>query len=358
MRVPMAGWVIGALCLAGDASAQAMRGSVLDARERPVVGALVDVTTPAGEVMGRATTNRRGAFFVRLALPGTYRVRVRAIGYAQVRVGDQAVTDETLELPVVRMTEAIATLPELVATAPAGRCRSARETGQVLAPLLEAAASALEVMEQVVRLGEARHVVELIERRAFATRRDSIIEADTIRVAELAWPVVSADPERLRAEGFGNAPDGPRAGRWTFFGPDATVLFAPWFLSEHCFDLVEAAPGTGEIVVRFEPNARDDKVRLGGRLVLDATTLALRELHFEHRNLPSYLPQGSAGGVVHFVPDTAGGWRPDHWAMRAPLLATPAPPVPPLIGLPGRNPLPPRPRVVGSVQVLGRVVKP
>jgi hypothetical protein len=348
--------LLAALAVPSVLAGQGVRGSVVDDAGRPIANALIDVSTPAGEVVGRGVTNQRGAYVVRLAQAGAYQLRVRAIGYAQVRMGAQQVPTTIRELPVLTMTDAVAMLPELVARSSAGRCSSAPQTGLVMAPLLEAAAGALEVMEQTLLLGNARHTVEIVDRRAYATRRDSLIEADTTRLAELTWPVVSADAERLRLEGFGHEPTGARTGRWTFFGPDASVLFADWFLSEHCFDLVEPEPDAGTIVVRFEPNVRGGKVRLSGRLVLDATSLALRELHFEHRNLPSHFPGGSAGGAVYFVSDASGVWRPDRWMMRAPLTVLPPAPPMPIGSAPRVNPLPRPPRVVGSIEVHGRVV--
>src|SRR5690606_20021844 len=148
-----------------------------------------------------------GVYLVRLTSAGVYEVRVRAIGYAQARLAELHVPAELIELPVVRMTEAVALLPEVVTRASAGRCRSTPETGRILAPLLEAAASAMEVMEQTLALGRPRHVVEIVQRSALATRRDSIIEADTTRLTGLSWPVVSPGVDVLRVGGFAKSPE-------------------------------------------------------------------------------------------------------------------------------------------------------
>ncbi len=346
MRSHLGLCLLTALVIPGLLAGQGVRGSVVDDASRPIANALVEVSTPAGEVVGRAATNQGGAYLVRLATAGIYQLRVRAIGYAQVRLAELHVPAEMIELPVVRMIEAVAVLPEVVTRASGGRCRSTPETGRVLAPLLDAAASALEVMEQTLALGRSRHVVEIVQRSALATRRDSIIEADTTRLGGLSWPVVSPGAEELRANGFASAPEGRRGGRWVFYGPDAAVLFSEWFLAGHCFDLIEAEPGSGTIVVRFEPTGRSDKVRVGGRLVLDQTSLALRELHFHHRNVPGNLPDGAVGGSVHFALGADGAWRPERWRMWAPI-ALPAR-AGQLVRL-QRNP--------GTVEVSGRVVE-
>jgi hypothetical protein len=356
MRSNLGLCLLTALVIPGLLAGQGVRGSVVDETGRPIVNALVEVSTPSGEVVARGATTQVGTYLVRLPTAGVYQLRVRAIGYAQVRTSSRELSTALIDLPVIRMTETVVVLPEVVARSSEGRCSSSPGTGLVMAPLLDAAASALEVMERTLSLDNARHTVELVHRRAIATRRDSVIEADTTRLSELMWPVVSADAERLRLEGFGHEPTGARTGRWTFFGPDASVLFADWFLSEHCFDVVDAEPDAGTVVVRFEPNVRGGKIRLSGRLVLDAKSLALRELHFEHRNLPSHMPGGSAGGAVYFVSDATGGWRPDRWVMRAPLTVLPPAPPMPIGSAPRANPLPRPPRVVGSIEVFGRVV--
>jgi len=346
MRRYVGVWLLAALVMPSVLAGQGVRGSVVDGAGRPIANALIDVSTPAGEVVGRATTNQGGTYLVRLATAGAYEIRVRAIGYAQVRLTDLRVHAEVVELPVVRMSEAVAVLPEVVARATGGRCRSTPETGRVLAPLLEAAANALEVMEQTIELGSTRHVVEIVHRTALATRRDSIVEADTTRLGGLSWPVVSPGAEELKTNGFARAPEGRRGGRWIFYGPDAAVLFSDWFIAGHCFDLIAPDPGSGTIVVRFEPTGRSDKVRVAGRLVLDQTSLALRELHFEHRNVLGYLPDGSVGGAVHFALGADGAWRPKRWRMWAPA------------GLPARVGQVVRlQRNLGTVEVSGRVVE-
>jgi hypothetical protein len=353
-RAPL--WLLAAVVSPAILAGQGMRGTVADGVGRPIANALVEVSTPAGEVVGRATTNLGGVYLVRLATAGAYHVRVRAIGYAQVRMDGQQVSSAIRDLPVISMSEAVPVLPELVALSSAGRCSNAPGTGRVMAPLLEAAAGAMEVMERTLVLGSARHDVEVVHRRAFATRRDSLTEADTTRLTELSWPVVSPGVDLLRERGFAVAPDGARGGRWILYGPDASVLFADWFLAEHCFTLSDGGTEASVVRVRFEPIGRRNVVRIAGELVLDRKSLALRELHFEHRNLPSHLPARSAGGSVHFVIGADGAWRPDRWMMRAPLEAVAPVSSAPLSGAPGRNPLARLPRVVGSVEVQGRVV--
>lgn len=345
MRHYVGACLLAALVMPSVVAGQGVRGSVVDDAGRPVANALVEVNTTSGEVVARAVTNQGGAYLVRLASAGLYEVRVRAIGYAQVRIAELRAPAEVITLPVVRMSEVVAVLPEVVTRASGGRCRSTPETGRVLAPLLAAAAGALEVMEQTLALGPSRHAVEIVQRTAIATRRDSIIEADTTRYAGLSWPVVSPGADVLRQGGFAKAPEERRGGRWIFYGPDAAVLFSDWFLAGHCFDLVEAEPGSGTIVVRFEPTGRSNHVRVAGRLVLDQTSLALRELHFHHRNVPGQWSDSAVGGAVYFALGADGEWRPERWRMWAPL------------ALPARSGQVVRlQRNPGTVEVSGRVV--
>ena len=106
-----------------------------------------------------------------------------------------------------------------------------------------------------------------------------------------------------------------------YHGPDLRVLFADWFLDAHCFsfDLNDKDEAAGIIRVKYEPKGKSKLVDVSGELVLDATNMALREFTFVHRNLPSHIKEGKAGGMIAFARLESGAWLPVRWEIFAPI---------------------------------------
>lgn len=80
--------------------------------------------------------------------------------------------------------------------------------------------------------------------RQVTTGRRVATRTDTTRESLARWPVESVEPDSLRIRGFVRplAPIEARQGL-TYHGPDAEVLFSPWFLESHCFQsLVLTSP--------------------------------------------------------------------------------------------------------------------
>src|SRR3954468_12560 len=61
--------------------AQAVRGVVVDATDRPVPGVVVFMVDTSSTVVARGLTGERGEFRVAAARAGTYRLRTMRIGY-------------------------------------------------------------------------------------------------------------------------------------------------------------------------------------------------------------------------------------------------------------------------------------
>ncbi len=62
-----------------------IRGTVIDVvRDRPVVAATVHVLDEADRIRGEAITDEAGQFLLPRLAPGAFRLRVRALGYAEV----------------------------------------------------------------------------------------------------------------------------------------------------------------------------------------------------------------------------------------------------------------------------------
>ena len=340
--------------LAGPVGAQSIRGQVLDAAtSSPLASALIEVRSDSGEVLIRRTTDRGGRYFIVLPRAGRYHVSIAAIGYVRRRAQAVDVAAETMILADARLEATSVQLAEVVTRAGGGACRLTPDASARLARVLDAGAEALQVMQATLASGTLRVGAEVIDRTVMLTRRDSLIEDDTLRLEHLSWPLHAVSATVLEATGFATETPGPGGSGWEFFGPDAEVLFAPWFLETHCFDATSSR-NNDSLIVSFRPKRRvGARVDIAGRLVFDARTLALQRMEFEHQYLPSSMPRGTVGGEVQFATTRDGTWLPVRWSMRAPMgsesLLT--------AGTPGGRSIQHRiNRIIGRHEVLGRVL--
>lgn len=297
--------------------AQVLRGRVIEAGGAPVPRALVELRLPDGSVPARTRSGASGAYAIVAPGPGAYRLRVVAIGYSPHLSEAFALATNTVH-PDVTMARVAVTLAD-IEVLERSRCGSGGG-GAVLARLLDAARTSLDVMQATVT-ADSGFAVRVVRRTALATRRDSLITADTSAAQVTRWPIESVDPDSIRKVGF--MVEGPVEGGtgYHWFGPDVRVLFAEWFLADHCYHLAGSA-ADGILTVRFEPTGSRRRVDIAGTLELDATTLALHRLTFEHRNLPAPLRAGAAGGEIRFAERGDGVWLPVEWRIRAPILGS------------------------------------
>lgn len=295
-------------------SAQAVRARVLEEGGAPLPRALVELRRPDGTLAARTSAGRDGAFAVAAPAPGRYRLRVLAIGYSPYQSSFFELPGAGLPMTDVRLVRVTVTLADLEVLE---RSRCGGGAGTVLSRLLDGAATALDVMQANLAGGDG-FTSRLVTRQALATRRDSTIAADTSAVALVRWPLVSIDPDSIRVHGFMREGAVPGGTGYHWFGPDVRVLFADWFLANHCFRVERRGLGDSTIMLSFTPAAMGTHVDIAGTLVLDATTLALHRLTFDHRNLPAPLRSGSAGGEVTFA-ELGDGWVPVSWRIFAPI---------------------------------------
>jgi hypothetical protein len=302
------------------ACGQLVRGRVLEAgTDAPIARAIVELRLPGGQVANRGITAPNGSFAINAPRAGRYQVRVAAIGYSPYLAPGFEVPPEGVTYGDVRMTRAAVTLTELQVLG-TSRCGTGGMGSDVLTRLLEAARTSLDVMSGSLTAGGNGFNVEMVHRQALATRRDSVISADTTRGAMMRWPIESIDPDSIKWLGF-MVPSGfagENAGH-LWFGPDVRVLFADWFLESHCFRVEARSADTTAITVVFDPVIERGRVDIGGTMVLDPRSLALRALTFEHRNLPRPFRTGMAGGELRFAEQASGTWLPISWRIFAPI---------------------------------------
>lgn len=288
----------------------------------PVAGALVILIDSMGREARRTLSSPSGGFSLALPGPGRYQVRVLRIGYAGWISQPNLFTPGQRKETRLIIEDRIIQLAAIEVTATRSRCGVRPGGGDIIASLLSEAEKALAITDQTIRQGHLRFRTETYVSRP--TADGAIGERSTSTSSGQAfWPVASADPDTLAKYGFVHEPprrpsDPSQTAGPVYFGPDAKVLFADWFLDGHCFSVVPAPDSVATIVVNFAP-ARGARRDIRGRLTLDRQTLELRSLEFWYTGLGRWVTGDSAGGSLSFHKLNSGAWIIDRWVLRAPI---------------------------------------
>ncbi len=302
-----------ALCLAGRAPAQQLRGTVRDsATGRPIIGAVVIATDSAGSQLARA-----------IAGPdGTYRLtpRARATRIQAVRIGFRprtfevpaALGDATVDITLA----AIPTLLEQVHVVADKAACPPRADADAAAALYEQARAAL-LATVVAR--EANPA--MVTRLAF----DRTLDANGVRPLSQTVRMETADRATVSFNAVQDAADLARrgfardsAGHRTFLGPDADVLLDDSFAAAYCFRLAPPDRTQPSLVgLAFTPAVRaSDRVDIDGTLWIDSVARRLHHTEFRYLNLDELSTGFNAGGTVSFrevAPDIV---LIDRWTLR------------------------------------------
>jgi carboxypeptidase family protein len=301
--------------------AQTVRGRVLDQASRPLVGALVELRDTSGRSIKIVLTAASGGFLIDAPSPGRYRYRVAAIGYQPQPPRLIDVPANGLQLPDVLLATMAMRLPDLVALGHGRYCSKNSPTDETFDRVLESAHTALQIMEAALNERRVAFEVGIIHTRTLYGTFANFAVADTVVEPLARWPVLSIDPDTLRAFGFSRELSPGDEGTREYYGPDARVLFADWFLESHCFtvDKPKKNHSADTLHVRYAPAHGSKRVDVAGELVLDAHNLALLQFSFKLRNLPNWMPDEAAGGDMEFSPLKSGLWMTKSWAIWAPI---------------------------------------
>ncbi len=315
LRAALGGILLAAM--ARNAAGQTISGRVVDsATAAPIYGAMVELQDSAGRVLREVLTAPSGSFAIAPPVAGVYRYRVAAIGYRPLPAVRLTVTVAGLDLGPIAMARTVMRLPDIVARANLTSCGTAQVAADpVLGRLLGSARNALEVMEANVYSGDLAFAVELVHTSTSTYGNHTAVTGDTMHVPLVGWPIRSLDPDSLRRFGF--AADLPNGGQ-IYYGPDAAVLFADWFVAQHCYTVAVQRDSSGEtIAVHFEPE-HPRHADIAGDLFLDPESLALRSMAYHLMHLPYSVKDGAVGGTMTFDDRASGLWVPTSWAIWAP----------------------------------------
>ncbi|MEO5826441.1 MAG: carboxypeptidase-like regulatory domain-containing protein [Gemmatimonadales bacterium] len=323
----IAGVILSSFLMLGTTTtlgAQSITGQVVDAETgADLAGALISAADPAtGIIAARAISSGSGRFRIVVARTGAWRLTVAAIGYSPVRMA-VTMADSVVAVPQIRLARHAFRLPEIVAAASGSTCRPDTAGAPVLDRLIREAETALGLVQATIDSRRLEFATETWNRRSFVGSADTLRGKDVAR-GRASWPIASADPGQLQREGFVHdpgeerTPDGFRddAGP-VYYGPDAGVLFSPWFLASHCFAV--AGGSAGSLRISFAPRGIARRADVEGELVIDPATSSLTAIVFRYVGLPGWVPAGSAGGEVTFKRLDDGLWIVSSWKMRAPI---------------------------------------
>ena len=297
---------------------QQVRGNlVADSSGRPVPSAIVELLDSSGVAVVQTVSSGDGRFALTAPRPGSYRIRVRRIGFKST-LGDLEtlaagrVATITLRLPALTVT--------LAPVEVVGRdvCPAEMRGGSPTGDVWEEARKAL----LLTALARAEHRLEV---RSERYSRDVVVSSRQILNEHVS--VMTGDSIAL----FRSAPaeDLARLGYvWqqsngvVYFAPDADVMLAESFAATHCFQLVpDPAKNDAIIGLRFTPTVPDTLPEVSGVLWLDRVTSELREMEFHFVRAPTGLPDDSLiGGKVGFEMLPSGWWTVNRWELRIPLV--------------------------------------
>lgn len=311
-----------ALGFASPLRAQVVRGTVVDATERPVSGVVVALLDSTDAIVARALTDDAGEYRLLAARAGTHRLRTLRVGYQPTLSAPHVLTVGGLtvvRLIVDGVRVSLATVRVVDRTA-CGRA-AASSAEDVFAAWDQAmttiAATALTSSARGLT-ATTMQIDRTVEPNGRRIRRQDV----SMRTEYVTQPWKSVSAETLRRTGYATT---DAEGWTTYYAPGLDVLVSSVFLEDHCLRLV-AARDTGEIGVAFEPTpARRQRSEIRGVLWLARSSAELRRLEFSYTAGPVATSTFDAGGSMTFSRVPSGASVITSWEIRMPELIKDSP---------------------------------
>jgi len=276
-----------------------------------ISGALVALMDSTHRVIREGVSGEDGTRSLR-APPGSYRVRVRRIGFLPFVSEPVSVAPGT-DI-AVRVNSPRVVLETIVVTSKS-RCGPIDPNEGILIVVWNEIAKALRASQLSAR--DFSDYAQSFVYRKNLNARGVVVSSDTIfRPVGNAKPFGVRDAAALAAQGYvvGNE----RLG-WVYYGPNEGVLLSDQFAATHCFQVVREKGRPGQVGIEFEPVAGRSLPDIAGVLWVDQSTAELRELIFRYVNA-GLLERFKAGGFARFRRVPSGVWIVDDWALRGPIL--------------------------------------
>jgi hypothetical protein len=275
----------------------------------PVSGALIALLDSRDNVVAEGVGTEDGTRTLRAA-PGTYRVRVRRIGYLPF-------VSKTVTVPgandLVLDVESPRVVLQSIVVNSRSQCRRNDPNASALATVWDEIDKALRSSQLTVQdlagIGQGRTYRREIRNDGTIISADTTIFSIT---AKRPFGAIDADTLALKGYVIGDEING-----WRFFAPDETVLLSEQFAATHCFRLVRQSDRAGQIGVALEPAPQRKLADISGILWVDQQTSELRELVFRFVNA-GLVSQFDAGGYTRFRRLASGAFIVDEWRLNSP----------------------------------------
>ncbi|MDX1395274.1 MAG: carboxypeptidase-like regulatory domain-containing protein [Gemmatimonadota bacterium] len=304
--------------LSATTAGQTIVGTALEAGGAlRVSGALVSLLDADGAATDQTLTSASGAFLLRAPVPGTYRVRIERIGYA-----DWLSETYTLEEGERRSVEVrVSRDPVRLDALHVEVTRTCVGTQDGVAAVEDVWSEARKALESSV---EAQDVVDL---RFDTTEQERWLDAETLAIRDVSTrrrtrvrlpPFEVPSGETFAADGFARFPGDSTI----YLAPDAAALLSSAFHASHCFGLTRTdADGEPRIGLTFTPRPDRAVPEIDGVMWLAEETAELRRVEFNYVHVP--LPRGVnrrlLEGVVVFDRLPQGPFYVSEWRLRLPI---------------------------------------
>ena len=298
------------------APAQEVRGRLVSVDGEAVPWALVRLVAEDGSELMTVVSSTSGAFNLRSANPGTFRVKAERIGYAATVSEPMSLTrDEPLTLVLTAVDSPIE-LPVLEVETESF-CGLGRRAGPTLLAVWTEVRKALELQTETNESGaydfEGEQYKFVVDRMGRPVDDELAAEqTEKVRFSGSSG-FYAIDPEVLAEQGFRTTtPENDRE----YYAPDARTLLSESFQSGHCYSVRRDEDRLG---LRFEPMyLSDHKVDVDGALWLDEESGELQTIEFEYVSggIPGYQLDG---GYLEFERLPEGAWIVRRWWLREPV---------------------------------------
>ena len=277
----------------------------------PGNGALVALLD-GDRVITEALSSENGTVTIR-STPGSYRVRVRRIGFHPF-VSDPVALPFKGELRLHIETKRIV-LDAMVVSASA-QCGAIKRDAQTLSTVWDEITKALRASQLTPTDLNGIRRMQLYKREL--GKNGEVTSSDSsMRPVTGQRPFGVPDPTSLVRLGYVRGD--PQNG-WEYFGPDEAVLLSSEFAATHCFKVVrDEKKREGQIGVAFEPAPKRTLSDIKGVLWVDEKSAELRDVGFVYVNA-GVLTRFEPGGFTKFRRVASGSWIVSEWQLTMPIL--------------------------------------
>jgi hypothetical protein len=299
--------------ISATASAQTVRGVVVDQSATPVPGVVVQLLDSASRVAGRALSNERGEFRVAATRAGTYRLGTLRIGYRPtVSEPISLVSGGEIEHRVTLSGVRVAL--DTMRVVSNNICRAFTDSGAATYRVWEQVRTALTATQLTAAARAVSATTVAYERTLDASGRRVQKQSWNIRSDYVKQPWLSMSPDSLHRLGYVVT---TRDNSIVYYAPGLDMLLSNVFVEDHCFRL---RTDKNRLGIAFEPAPdRKDIGEIRGTLWVDRTSSQLERIEFRYVNLTPE-QEDQAGGDMDFAHMKNGTWAVSRWNIRMPVI--------------------------------------